>query len=457
MSTCYPKPGSVKIAKVFFRLNNVVQIHEESKVPIILWGVAVFGLAIFAAVVVAYGRTSENKCDLYNVTEDEYSRPLKPNYVGGVHCCYDGTQCKVKNGFESSFERDIYLKYTVKWLDWSDSIIPVKVFMFDATDTWQNTGIHDCLVKKQMDKRERAKERREKRRQEISLLRSIPYSEHQRWWSAETIAVVTGANRGIGFEIAHQLALQGVTVVLTSRETAVGEESAKVLQEGGLKVVFHQLDVLDQGSIDTFCAWIKENYGGIDILGFNHNVGSENSVEFADKVIKTNYNGTKYMVKAAIPLMKPNAAGARIVNVSSRLGRLNGRKNRISDDSLRQQLEDTDSISEELIDATINKFLEQVKDGNWTDGGWPQNNTDYSLSKVAVNAYTRLVARELADRPEGEVFHQLVTPGLGQDCYGLLAVQVTPEDGRIQTIGFLCFIDMRISGKFFAERREIHF
>lgn len=87
-----------------------------------------------------------------------------------------------------------------------------------------------------------------------------------RWWSAETIAVVTGANRGIGFEIAHQLALQGVTVVLTSRETAVGEESAKVLQEGGLKVVFHQLDVLDQESIDTFCAWIKENYGGIDIL-----------------------------------------------------------------------------------------------------------------------------------------------------------------------------------------------
>lgn len=87
-----------------------------------------------------------------------------------------------------------------------------------------------------------------------------------RWWSAETIAVVTGANRGIGFEIAHQLALQGITVVLTSRESAVGEESAKVLQEGGLNVVFHQLDIIDQESIDTFCAWIKENYGGIDIL-----------------------------------------------------------------------------------------------------------------------------------------------------------------------------------------------
>ncbi|KAJ0795924.1 putative oxidoreductase [Helianthus annuus] len=77
------------------------------------------------------------------------------------------------------------------------------------------------------------------------------------------------AIRGIRFEITHQLGLQGLTVVLTSRDTAVGEESAKVIQEGGLKVVFHQLDVIDQQSIDTFCSWIKENYGGIDIL-FNH-------------------------------------------------------------------------------------------------------------------------------------------------------------------------------------------
>lgn len=87
-----------------------------------------------------------------------------------------------------------------------------------------------------------------------------------RWWSSETIAVVTGANRGIGFEIAHQLALHGVTVVLTSRETAVGEEAVKVLQEGGLNVAFHQLDIVDPASIQAFCDWIKETYGGLDIL-----------------------------------------------------------------------------------------------------------------------------------------------------------------------------------------------
>lgn len=87
-----------------------------------------------------------------------------------------------------------------------------------------------------------------------------------RWWSSETVAVVTGANRGIGFEIAHQLASHGVTVVLTSRETAVGEEAVKVFQEGGLNVAFHQLDIVDPASIQTFCDWIKETYGGLDIL-----------------------------------------------------------------------------------------------------------------------------------------------------------------------------------------------
>jgi hypothetical protein len=78
--------------------------------------------------------------------EDEYGRPLEPSYVGGLHCCYDGrTQCKVKNRHKN-VARNIYLKYTVKWVDWSDSVVPVKVFIFDVTDTWQNTRAHDCLV-----------------------------------------------------------------------------------------------------------------------------------------------------------------------------------------------------------------------------------------------------------------------------------------------------------------------
>ncbi|EXB79420.1 (+)-neomenthol dehydrogenase [Morus notabilis] len=180
---------------------------------------------------------------------------------------------------------------------------------------------------------DKAKERREQRRQEISLLRTIPYSDHQRWWSAKTIAVVTGGNRGIGFDISRQLAAHGLTVILTSRDSNVGLEAAKVLQEGGLNVAFHQLDVLDPLSIKNFADWLHQNYGGLDILvnnaGVNFNIGSENSVEQARMVVATNYFGTKKMIEAMIPLMKPSAVGARIVNVSSRLGRLNGRRNKM--------------------------------------------------------------------------------------------------------------------------------
>ncbi|KAM1025294.1 hypothetical protein PS2_038197 [Malus domestica] len=97
-------------------------------------------------------------------------------------------------------------------------------------------------------------------------LRTIPYSDHQRWWSAETVAVVTRGNMGIGFEISKQLAAHEVIVILTSRDRNVGLEAVKVFQEGGLNMFFHQLDVLDTVSIAEFCDWLKENYSGLDIL-----------------------------------------------------------------------------------------------------------------------------------------------------------------------------------------------
>ena len=65
----------------------------------------------------------------------------------------------------------------------------------------------------------------------------------------------------------------------------------------------------------------------VNNAGVNFNLGSDNSVEYARKVITTNYFGTKNMTEAMIPMMKPSTAGARIVSVSSRLGRLNGRRN----------------------------------------------------------------------------------------------------------------------------------
>ncbi|GAA0174836.1 dehydrogenase [Lithospermum erythrorhizon] len=283
-----------------------------------------------------------------------------------------------------------------------------------------------------------------------------------RWWSSETIAVVTGANRGIGFEIAHQLALHGLTVVLTSRATAVGEEAKKVLQEGGLNVAFHQLDIDDIESIKSFADWIKETYGGLDILvnnaGVNFNVGNDNSVEFAEKVIKTNYYSTKNVTQALIPLMRPSASGSRIVNVSSRLGRLNGKRNKLGDIELREQLGNVDTLTEELIDKMVDSFVQQVKDGTWQSGGWPEVSTDYSLSKLAVNAYTRFLAKTLSDRPEGsKIYINCYCPGFVKTAMTGWAGHTSPEDGADTAVWLALIPDLSVSGKFFAERREVNF
>lgn len=99
-----------------------------------------------------------------------------------------------------------------------------------------------------------------------SLFFCFSLLKYLRWWASETIAVVTGGNRGIGFEITRQLAGHGLTVVLTSRDTTVGVEAVNVLQEAELNVVFHQLDIVDPSSMKQFADWIKETYGGLDVL-----------------------------------------------------------------------------------------------------------------------------------------------------------------------------------------------
>ncbi|KAG5024194.1 hypothetical protein JHK82_020092 [Glycine max] len=307
-----------------------------------------------------------------------------------------------------------------------------------------------------MGHKEKSKERKEKRLQEISLLRTIPYADHQRWWSKETIAVVTGGNRGIGFEISRQLADHGVTVILTSRDASVGVESIKVLQEGGIQdVACHQLDILDTSSINQFCEWLKENYGGLDILvnnaGVNFNFGSDNSVENAKLVIETNYYGTKRMIQAMIPLMKSSSAGGRIVNVSSRLGRLNGKRNRLENEALREQLSDEESLSEEVIDGMVSTFLQQVEDGSWKSGGWPPTFTDYSVSKLAVNSYTRFMAKKLSERPDGEkIYINSYCPGWVKTALTGYAGSVSVEDGADSGVWLSLLPDQAITGKCFC-------
>ena len=78
---------------------------------------------------------------------------------------------------------------------------------------------------------------------------------------------MTGANKGIGFEIARQLAKKGVTVVLTARNEVRGREATAKLHQMGLSnVVFHQLDVLVKASIESLADFISQKFGRLDIL-----------------------------------------------------------------------------------------------------------------------------------------------------------------------------------------------
>ncbi|KAH0849698.1 hypothetical protein HID58_096168, partial [Brassica napus] len=84
---------------------------------------------------------TECRCGLYNVTVDEYGRALEPGYKGGQDCCYDKTQCRLRNGFDSGNKtRTVYLKYTVRWVDWDSSVLlPAKVYILDVTDSWERS------------------------------------------------------------------------------------------------------------------------------------------------------------------------------------------------------------------------------------------------------------------------------------------------------------------------------
>lgn len=125
---------------------------------------------------------------------------------------------------------------------------------------------------------------------------------------------------------------------------------------------------------------------------------------------------------------------------------------------LRKKLEDEELLSEELIDEVMNTFLEQVRDGTWKKGGWPHVFTDYSLSKLAVNTYTRLMARDFAARPEGQkIYINCYCPGWVRTAMTSWAGHISIEEGADTAVWLSLLPDQFVTGKFFSERREINF
>ncbi|KAG0585686.1 hypothetical protein M758_2G028900 [Ceratodon purpureus] len=233
-----------------------------------------------------------------------------------------------------------------------------------------------------------------------------------RWWSANTVAVVTGSNKGVGYEIARQLARNGLTTVVTARDVSRGTKAVEALRTevGSDRIAFHPLDVCSEESAVSLSMWLKQTYGGADILINNAGVlfNENETVETDITTLQTNYYGVKNVTKAVLPVLRSSPAGARVIMVSSALGQLHSLRNHY-----RKELANRDRITEAMVDEFVESFLEEKKTGKGP-GGWPRGgwSPSYCVSKMAVNAYMSIVAREVSNRPEGQrVYVNSFTPG----------------------------------------------
>jgi NAD(P)-dependent dehydrogenase (short-subunit alcohol dehydrogenase family) len=184
--------------------------------------------------------------------------------------------------------------------------------------------------------------------------------------SNKRIALVTGANKGIGYETARRLASQGMTVLLGARDEPRGKEAAAKLQAEGLDVQFLRLDVNDQTTHKAAHSFIEDKFGKLDILVNNAAVAldmnqkpSEVDMQMLRKTFDTNFFGVIAVTQALLPLIRKSDAG-RIVNVSSGLG-----------------------------------SLTQHSDPTWEF--YPVKLLAYNASKTALNAFTVTLAYELKE------------------------------------------------------------
>jgi NAD(P)-dependent dehydrogenase (short-subunit alcohol dehydrogenase family) len=140
------------------------------------------------------------------------------------------------------------------------------------------------------------------------------------------LALITGANKGIGLEIARQLGRAGIRVLVGARDAGRGTAAVSALRGEGIDAGFVQLDVTDAASIDAAAAALADRYGRLDILVNNAGISdagdgppSRASVDAARRVFDTNFFAPLAVTQAMLPLLRQAPAG-RIVNMSSSLG-----------------------------------------------------------------------------------------------------------------------------------------
>jgi NAD(P)-dependent dehydrogenase (short-subunit alcohol dehydrogenase family) len=226
------------------------------------------------------------------------------------------------------------------------------------------------------------------------------------------VALVTGANRGIGLEICRQLCMAGHTVVLTARDEERGARAVRGLRKEGLEAHFQALDVTDPAGSRQVAAWVEGELGRLDALVNNAAVAldPEDLLETVDvdvmrRTLETNLLGVLNGCQAFLPIMKRQGYG-RIVNVSSGRG-------------------------------SFSKLA----------AGGPC----YRISKTALNALTVILADELK---ETNILVNAMTPGWVRTRLGGLKAPRSTSEGAETAVWLAMLPNDGPRGKFFKDREE---
>ena len=232
------------------------------------------------------------------------------------------------------------------------------------------------------------------------------------------VALVTGANMGIGFEISRGIAFKDVTVVMGARDSQKGETACSQLQAEGLDVHYQLLDVAEGDSIKAAVDSISNHFSRLDVLVNNAGImvdGDATALTIdartVDQTLRTNFYGPLLLCQNCIPLMRKNGYG-RIVNISSTLGSLT-----------------------EMADPK--------------SGYAGVQSPSYRLSKNALNSITALFANQV----RGEnILVNSACPGWVKTDMGGLQAPLTPEQGADTPIWLATLPDDGPTGGFFRER-----
>ncbi|MBD1581863.1 SDR family oxidoreductase [Pseudoalteromonas sp. S16_S37] len=228
------------------------------------------------------------------------------------------------------------------------------------------------------------------------------------------VIVVTGANKGLGFETAKKLAALGHQVVLTARNEQAGKAACRLLSEQGLEADFIPLDISNSTSIKLFTQILADRYQRLDVLINNAGVffdweSSAATLKLDDlnDTLKTNLFGTIEVTQSVLPLLARSPSG-KVINVSSDLG----------------------SVS--FAADTNNEY-------------YGVNGTAYRISKAALNMYSTQLAKEYA---QSNLVVSVVSPGWCQTDMGTDAAPRSAEQGARSIVNAALEPSDKYHGKF---------